>query len=60
MHIQDDVIRSIPLVIMPCPDCGDPMRVSTATPTTVPPKVEISFRCDLCDCDLKRASRPKC
>jgi hypothetical protein len=58
MNIQDDVVRSIPLVIMLCPDCGDPMRVSTA-PTAVPSKVEITFRCDLCDCDLKRVSRPK-
>jgi hypothetical protein len=58
MHIQDDVVRSTPRVIMLCPDCGDPMRV-TATPATVLPKVEITFRCDLCDCDLKRVSRPK-
>jgi hypothetical protein len=60
MHIQDDVVRSIPPVIMLCPDCGDPMRVTTVTPTAVTPKVEITFRCDLCDCDLKRVSRPKC
>jgi hypothetical protein len=59
MHIQDDVARSIPLVVMLCPDCGDPMRVATATQTAIPPKVEITFRCDLCDCDLKRVSRPK-
>jgi ssDNA-binding Zn-finger/Zn-ribbon topoisomerase 1 len=60
MRIQDVVVRPFALMVIPCPDCGNPMRLAAIIPVGTPPKSEeMTYRCDTCDCDLKRVSGPK-
>ena len=45
-----------------CPDCGMPMRLVAIMPmpTTVPSQAdETTYRCDLCQVELKRLSKPR-
>jgi hypothetical protein len=63
MRIQNVVWRPFALMVIPCPDCGRPMRLAAVTPVETAARAneiqEITYRCDACDCDLKRVSRSK-
>jgi hypothetical protein len=61
MRTREEVVRSYPLIPIPCPDCGGRMRIAAVMPADLPVKAdELTYRCDACDCDLKRwVSPPK-
>jgi hypothetical protein len=60
MHIQDVVVRPFALMVIPCPDCGSPMRLAAIMPVETRPRAdEMMYRCDACDCNLKRVILPK-
>jgi hypothetical protein len=60
MRIQDEVGRPSALIPMPCPDCGGQMRLAAVMPAASSEKAdEITYRCDACNCDLKRVRRKK-
>ena len=59
MRIQDILVRPFALMGIPCPDCGSPMRLAATMPVETPPKAdEMAYRCDACDCELKRVTPP--
>jgi hypothetical protein len=61
MRTREEAVCSYPLIPIPCPDCGGPMRISAVVPADLPVRAdELTYRCDACDCDLKRwVSPPK-
>jgi len=60
MRIQDVLVRPFALIVIPCPDCGSPMRLAAIIPLETPPRAdEMTYRCDACDCDLTRVTLPR-
>jgi hypothetical protein len=60
MRTQDEVVRLFALIPIPCPDCGCQMRLAAVMPADSSAKVdEMTYRCDACNCDLKRVTRKK-
>jgi hypothetical protein len=60
MRTQDEVVRPFALMPIPCPDCGGQMRLAAVMPADSPEKGDvITYRCDACNCDLKRVTRKK-
>jgi hypothetical protein len=61
MRTREEVVRSYPLIPIPCPDCGEPMRIAAVMPADLPVNAdELTYRCDACECDLRRwVSLPK-
>jgi len=60
MRIQDVVGRPFAVMVVPCPNCGGPMRLAAIMPVESSPNAdEMTYRCDTCDCEFKRVTRPK-
>jgi hypothetical protein len=60
MRTQDEVVRSFVVMPIPCPDCGSQMRLAAVLPVDSSAKAdEMTYRCDACNCDLKRVTRKK-
>jgi DNA-directed RNA polymerase subunit RPC12/RpoP len=58
---KDPVTTAFAPPRLKCPDCGMPMRLVAImpTPTTVPSQAdETTYRCDKCQVELKRLSKP--
>jgi hypothetical protein len=60
MRTQDEVVRPFALIPIPCPDCGGQMRLAAVMPADSSPMAdEMTYRCDACNCNLKRVTRKK-
>jgi hypothetical protein len=60
MRIRDDVVRPFAVIPIPCPDCGAQMRLAAVMPADSSARAdEMTYRCDACNCDLKRITRKK-
>jgi hypothetical protein len=60
MRARDEVVRPFALMPLPCPDCGGQMRLAAVMPADSSERAdEMTYRCDVCNCDLKRVTPKK-